>query len=60
MIQFQVQVFMNENTMKSNHRLFERIIPVADIKVVEFHSIIRALSFLFGSQSIISFNLKTL
>lgn len=59
MIQLEVQVFLNEGTLQANKRIFDRIVDVADSKVIEFHAILRALSFLFGKKCIINFLLKT-
>lgn len=59
MIQFEVQVFLNESTLQANKRIFDRIVDVGDTKVIEFHAILRALSFLFGKKCIINFLLKT-
>lgn len=60
MSQLQVQVFMNESAMQSNKRLFERIVTIDDSVVIDYGRIISVLRFLFGSQVIINFNIKSL
>lgn len=59
MVQLEVQVFLNEGALQTNERIFDRIVDVVDSKVIEFHAILRALSFLFGKKCIINFILKT-
>lgn len=59
MVQLEVQVFLSEGALQANKRIFDRIVDVADTKVIEFHAILRALSFLFGKKCIINFLLKT-
>lgn len=58
MNQLQVQVFMNESTMISGKRLFERIVDVSDSFVIPFETIIKSLTFLFGGKVIINFKLN--
>lgn len=60
MSQLQVQVFMNESAMRSNKRLFERIVTIDDSVVIDYNRVISVLRFLFGAQVIINFNIKSL
>lgn len=59
-MRIQVQVFRDERALQDNKRLLERMIEVDDNINVDYNCVIRALSFLYGSDAIINFNIKTL
>lgn len=59
-MRIQVQVFRDEIALQDNKRLLERMIEVDDNINVDYNCIIRALTFLYGRDVIINFNIKTL
>lgn len=59
-MRIQVQVFRDERAAQDNKRLLERIVEVDDNINVDYSCIIRTLSFLYGRDVIINFNIKTL
>lgn len=59
-MRIQVQVFRDERAAQDNKRLLERIVEVDDNINVDYSCIIRVLSFLYGRDVIINFNIKTL
>lgn len=59
-MRIQVQVFRDERAVQDNKRLLERIVEVDDNINVDYSCIIRALSFLYGRDAVINFNIKTL
>lgn len=59
-MRIQVQVFRDDRALQDNKRLLERIVEVDDNLHVDYDCLIRALSFLYGRDAIINFNIKTL
>lgn len=59
-MRIQVQVFRDERALQDNKRLLERMIEVDDNINVDYGCVIRALTFLYGRDAIINFNIKTL
>lgn len=59
-MKIQVQVFRDERAALDKKWLLERIVEVDDNIDVDYSCIIRALSFLYGRDVIIYFNIKTL
>lgn len=59
-MRIQVQVFRDEKAVQDNKRLLERIVEVDDNINVDYTCIIRALTFLYGRDVLINFNIKTL
>ena len=59
-MRIQVQVFRDERALQDNKRLLERMIEVDDYLNVDYNCVIRALTFLYGRDAVINFNIKTL
>lgn len=59
-MRIQVQVFRDERALQDNKRLMERVVEVDDNINVDYSCVIRALTFLYGRDVIINFNIKTL
>ena len=59
-MRIQVQVFRDEKALQDNKRLLERLVEVDDNINVDYSCVIRALTFLYGRDVIINFNIKTL
>lgn len=59
-MRIQVQVFRDERALQDNKRLLERVVEVDDNINVDYSCVIRALTFLYGRDVIINFNIKTL
>lgn len=59
MSQLQVQVFMNEDALRNQKRAFERIVNLDDSIQVDYNGLIKQLRFLYGSNVIINFNVKS-
>ena len=57
-MQIQVRVFLGMSALNDNNRIFERIIDIHDDVIPPMESLYRDLKFLFGSSSIIQFNLQ--
>lgn len=59
-MRIQVQVFRDERALQDNKRLMERVVEVDDNINVDYSCVIRALTFLYGRDVVINFNIKTL
>lgn len=59
-MRIQVQVFRDERALQDNKRLMERVVEVDDNINVDYSCVIRALTFLYGKDVVINFNIKTL
>ena len=59
-MRIQVQVFRDEKALQDSKRLLERLVEVDDNINVDYSCVIRALTFLYGRDVIINFNIKTL
>lgn len=59
MVELQIQVYANWEAKVSGKRLFERIVESNDACSIDFNTLHRALFFLFGDSSIVSFNISS-
>lgn len=57
MRQIQIQVFASLDTKRENKVLFERICDISESLEVPYSSLVSNLKFMFGSSSIVSFNI---
>lgn len=57
MSSLQIQVFLNHDAKAAGKRIFERVVEYSDAVSVDYSSIIKVLRFLFGTKSIVSFNI---
>lgn len=55
MVNLRVLVFLNAESKSANKRLFERLISVPDGLSIDYSGLVSSLRFLFGSQSIVVF-----
>lgn len=55
MVNLRVLVFLNADCKTANKRLFERLISVPDGLSIDYSGLVSSLRFLFGSQSIVVF-----
>lgn len=60
MYSFRVCVYASEEMQRSNKRLFERIVEVNDNIAIDYHCIVKALTLLYGENSIINFSIHKL
>lgn len=56
MVQLQVIVYASVTARDSGNRLMERIIEIPDSVSIPYECICKSLKFLYGSGSVISFN----
>lgn len=57
MSSLQIQVYLNHDAMAAGKRLFERVVEFSDSVAIDFHIIIKVMRLLFGSKSIVTFNI---
>lgn len=57
MRQIQIQVFASMDQKRENKVLFERICDINESLDVPYSSLVSNLKFMFGSSSIVSFNI---
>ena len=57
MANLRILVFLNADSKTAGKRIFERLVSVVDGVSIDFNSLISSLRFMFGSQSIVVFEI---
>jgi len=56
-MRLQIMIFLNDTSFRNGSEVFERIIDVDNSLSIPYESLVTSLRFMFGFNSIISFNL---
>lgn len=57
MAELQIQVFLSREAKATGKKVFERIVELHSSVSVDYENVVKVMRFLFGSKSIVSFNI---
>lgn len=57
MAEVQIQVFLSREAKATGKKVFERIVGLNNSVSVDYDCVVKVMRFLFGSQSVVSFNI---